>query len=663
MAASRRREAGSARRAAAPPAARFGAIPGRDLVLALALALTTLAVFAPALRLGWVNYDDPEYVLDNPHVRGGLDAANVRWALGAVHHATWHPLTTLSHQLDATLFGLDPAGHHAGNVLLHVGSTLLLFAFLRAATGAVWPALLAAALFGLHPLRVESVAWVSERKDALSTFLWLATCCAWLGWVRRGGAGRYALTVACFALGLLAKPMLVTLPAALLLLDWWPLARLRGRADLWPRVREKLPLVALAAAMAAITWRVQIGAGAVAEATAWPLGVRLANAAVAYVAYVRQTVWPAGLAVFYPPRPLGAGETALALAALLAATLGVLRLARRAPWLAVGWLWFLGTLVPVIGIVKAGEQAMADRFTYVPGIGLGLALAWSVDALVRARPAWTRVVAATAGVALVALAVATRMQLAHWRSSEALFRHALAVTTDNHLAHTNLAVALEVAGRAEEARSHWEAAVALRPRAPSAHASLGQALARAGDVAGAERAYRTALALDPRSSLALVNYGVLLVAQGRLDDAAAHFGEATTVAPDYAKAWAGLAAARAAQGRAADAVGAARRALALDPGMAEAHHARDGARSAGRRRRRAGGVPAGGGPAARRAARGAEPRGRAPRARRRRGSRPRRGRGGRALAGAAGGTAAPGRGRTTGRDALTARARGWFKRR
>jgi tetratricopeptide (TPR) repeat protein len=553
------------------PAAASWAPPARVRLLALALGLATLVVFAPAFQLGWINYDDPEYVLDNARVREGLSAENVRWALGAVHHATWHPLTTLSHQLDATLFGLDARGHHAGNVLLHVASTVALFTFLHAATGAVWPSLLAAALFGIHPLRVESVAWVSERKDALSTFLWIVTCGAWLGWVRRGGAGRYALAVVAFALGLLAKPMLVTLPAALLLLDWWPLRRIRSAGDVWPRVREKLPLLALALGMSAITVWVQVGAGAVADTDVSPLGMRLANAVVAYATYVRQTLWPTGLAVFYPPRPLGAGEVVACLAVLVAVTLAALRFARRAPWLVVGWLWFLGTLVPVIGLVKAGEQAMADRFTYVPGIGLAVALAWTVDALAATHPAWRRGLAAAATAGVLALGVATRAQLAHWRSSEALFRHALAVTADNHVAHTNLAVALEVAGRPEEARSHWEAVVRLRPRAPSAHASLGQALARAGDAAGAERAYQEALRLDPRSALALVNFGVLLASQGRLDDAAARFEAATRIDPDYAKAWAGLAEVYAAQGRRADAIAAARRAIAADPRLAEAH--------------------------------------------------------------------------------------------
>jgi len=534
----------------------------RTAALGLLLAVVTLGVWAPAMQLGFVNFDDPEYVVDNPWVRRGLTRESVVWAFSRTHSATWHPLTGLSHMLDVELFGLAPAGHHATSVLLHVLATLALFAALVRLTGAPGRSAAVAALFALHPLRVESVAWVSERKDVLCGLWWMVACWAWAGWARHGGAGRYALVVGATMLALLAKPMAVTLPFALLLLDWWPLDRMR-RDGVRALLVEKLPLIVLAGAVAGITYVVQRGAGAVVSLDALPFGDRAANALVAYVAYLRQTVWPAGLAVFYPFEPVPAWQAASSAALLAAITAGALWQAGGRPYLAVGWLWYLGTLFPVIGLVKQGDQAMADRFTYIPSVGLAIAAGWGVAALApRARRAGpvTAIVVVLAGHAL-----ATRAQLAHWRSSEALFTRALAVTRDNGVAHLNLGAALEAAGRGDEALPHHREAVRLKPRDPRALVNLGQALAARGDRAGARARYEEALGFAPQFALGHLDLGLLDAAEGRLDEAVSHYEAALRIDPSYVKARVALGLARSGQGRLSDAVAELEAALRLDP--------------------------------------------------------------------------------------------------
>ena len=374
-----KREAGSARRTAGHAGAAGGQQPA---AVAAVLVLVTAVVFGRALGLPFVSIDDPEYVTANPALRDGLHVATVRWALTTGHAANWHPLTWLSHALDVELFGLAPAGPHAVNVALHCASALLLLLLLRRLTGSLWRSALAAGLFALHPLRVESVAWVSERKDVLSTALWLGTMLAWAGHVRAPSRRRLALAIGLYALGLMAKPMLVTLPFALLLLDAWPLRRLPARQPARDRdlVLEKWPLFALSAAASVVTFLVQRGVGAVRPLSAIPLAERLANGALAVWAYLGKWLWPVGLAVFYPlpERPVGLVPVAAALAGIALVSAAAWRWRARAPHLLVGWLWYLGTLVPVIGLVQVGHQAMADRYTYVPSIGLALAVVWSL---------------------------------------------------------------------------------------------------------------------------------------------------------------------------------------------------------------------------------------------------------------------------------------------
>jgi Flp pilus assembly protein TadD len=533
----------------------------RTRALAVALAVVTLAVWLPATQLGFINYDDPEYVLDNPFVRAGLTWSSVVWAFTHVHSATWHPLTGLSHMLDVTWFGINPAGHHATSVVLHVLTTLVLFATLVRLTGAPGRSVVVAGLFALHPLRVESVAWVSERKDVLCGVWWMAACWAYVGWARAGGAGRYAAVVATTALALLAKPMAVTLPFALLLLDWWPLERLRS-SDVLARVREKAPLFVLALAAAVVTYRAQDDAGAVVSLATVPLASRVANACVAYVAYVRQTLWPSDLAVFYPFHPVAAWQALAAAGLLVGVTAGAWWQRARRPYLVVGWLWWVGTLVPVIGLVKQGDQAMADRFTYLPSIGLALAAVWGVAEILAQKP---RVRTALAVAALVACALVTRAQLWVWRSSIALFAHALVVTRDNALAHLNLGQALETDGRRDEALVHHREAVRLDPRNPRALVNLGQALAARDDRASARTLYATALELAPGHAMAHLNAGLLEAAERQWDAAAAHYEAALAIEPGYRKARIGLAIARREQGRFDDAIAVLQAVLREDP--------------------------------------------------------------------------------------------------
>lgn len=567
-------------RGAEPP----GALAGRDLAVAAVLFVVTLALYAPVRDHAFLNYDDNEYVTEHPRVRAGLTRASVAWALTGVHHATWHPLTSLTHLLDVELFGLDAGAHLLVNVVLHALATVVLFVALRAATGARWPSAFVAAAFAWHPLHVESVAWVSERKDVLSGLFWMLTLAAYVGYAQRPTWRRWLTVVAVYALGLLAKPMLVTLPFVLLLLDAWPLGRVPpvggARATWRALVREKLPLMALAAAVSAVTFVAQRSAGALSAHATTSLGYRAGNALLSYVAYLRKTVWPTDLAVFYPPREHLSAWAALAAAAfLVAVTIAVARAARRAPWLAVGWLWYLGTLVPVIGLVRQGDQAMADRFTYLPSIGLFVMVAWGAKSFVDRPPSSLRIpralVATAAALALGACLVATSRQLAYWRDSVTLFTHALAVDPENYLAHGNLGVALDALGRRAEAMAHFERAVAIAPTFAKGRINLGHALARAGRADAAEAEYREALHLDPGSAVAAYDLGLLLAERGDVDAAIPWYRRALDHDPAYAKAWNNLGWALATKGTPAalaDAVAAYERALAVDPTLTAAHN-------------------------------------------------------------------------------------------
>ena len=437
------------------------------------LALLTLAVYLPVLANGFTRFDDPYYVTRNAWVKAGLTWDGFVWALGANVASNWHPLTLLSHMLDVELFGMDPLGHHLTSLLLHTASTVLLFEVLRRMTGEVWRSAAVAALFAVHPTHVESVAWVAERKDVLSGLFWMLTLLAWERWVRQPSRKRYAAVALFLAAGLLSKPMVVTLPCVLLLLDVWPLKR-------GIRIKEKLPLFGLVAASCLVTVIAQ--SGAIGLASRFPMKFRLANAVLSYVAYVGKTVLPTKLAVFYPmPSEFPAWKVAGAVLLLLVLTALAFKLGRYA---VVGWLWFLGTLVPVIGIVQVGGQAFADRYTYLPTIGLFLIAAWAL-------PRWAL------WVPLIALSIVTSFQIRHWENSETLFRHAAAVTERNFIAHLNLAQIHAERGDRAEALEHFRITLSIRPTMWQAQASLGNTLRRWGRPDKALPHLRNAVRLRP----------------------------------------------------------------------------------------------------------------------------------------------------------------------
>lgn len=583
----------------------------RGLWLALALAAVTIVAYAPVRHHEAIDLDDPGYVFDNPHVAAGLTSDGIAWAFTTGHAANWHPLTWISHMVDVTLFGLDPGAHHLVSLAFHVINTLLLFGVLAWLTGAVYPSAFVAALFGVHPTHVESVAWIAERKDVLSTCFWLLTMAAYGWYVRRPGVGRYLLVGILLALGLMAKPMLVTLPFVLILLDYWPLRRGLPFRSL---VIEKLPLFAVVIASSIVTFIVQRQGGAMSTLDVMPISLRIGNALVSYVSYLWMTVWPANLAVFYP-FPTRIAPAAIAAATLLLVALSVvaLRVARTRPYVLAGWLWYLGTLVPVIGVVQVGTQALADRYTYIPLIGIGIAVAWwAADAPARFR----QPLAAAAVVVVLALTVTTRAQVAHWQNSLTLWQHTVDVTTGNYRArnslgaqlgnqgrpadaivhfsealrlapdrgeafhiHHNLGRALADLGRFDEAIPHYREALRLKPDYPEAHNNLGLALGRTGHPEEALAEFRLALEDRPGFAPALANLagahndlGFALFSRGLTTDALREYTEALRLQPDFATALDNRGFALAASGRMADAVSDFRRAIAVDPKLEPAYH-------------------------------------------------------------------------------------------
>lgn len=555
-----------------------GESPSRRLlwITGLALVALTTLVYLPVRGYPFIGFDDPGYVTENPHVTGGLTLAAVRWALTAGYLANWHPLTWISHLIDVQLFGLNAGAHHLVNLAFHVIDTLLLFALLARTTNAIGRSALVSALFAVHPMHVESVAWVAERKDVLSTFFWLLTSWTYVSWVREPRAWRYALVLLWFALGLASKPMVVTLPFVLLLLDVWPLRRAvvgQSPRQVWLRlVSEKLPLFGLSAVSSVITYVAQRSAGAVQSLDALPLSVRIANAILAYWNYVRKLAVPTELGLLYPYlKALSLGTVLAALVLLVLVSIAAVRSARTRPYLLTGWFWFLGTLVPVIGIVQVGKQPMADRYTYLPSIGLFIAAAWGVGELLRLH--LPRQVLAAASMLVVALySWGARRQLEHWRSGIDLWEHTIAVTDDNYLAQNNLGWDLARAGRQMEAIPHYAEAVRLNPRFDGGRTNLALALMAVGRTDEAIAQYEEALRLAPENYLVHANLGFALSRQGRLDEAIARFSEAIRMKADYVEAHNGLGLALARKG---DIEGASRHyteALRFLPSFAEAHN-------------------------------------------------------------------------------------------
>jgi len=545
-----------------------------DLALGGLLVLLVFAVFGRAVCFDFVNFDDDVYVTANRNVRAGVTLQGITWAFLTCHGANWHPLTWLSHMLDCEWFGLNPAGHHFSGLVLHAANVALLFFVLKRMTRARWPSAVVAALFAVHPLRVESVVWVSERKDVLSGLFWMLTLWAYARYVARPALLPYAITLGVFAAGLLAKPMLVTLPCALLLLDYWPLERWRGlRRGGWRLFWEKAPMFALAAVSCAATILAQNRGGAVRAIQSIPIPWRLTNALVSFVAYVWKSLWPAHLAVFYPHpgSTLKTWEVAGAGLAIGCVTLLAVHGRRRYAYAFMGWLWYLGTLLPVIGIIQVGSQAMADRYTYLPQIGLLIAGVWGVAAFTskwRHRRAIRCVLAATC---LTTLIFFTWFQVGHWRSSVALFEHALRVTANNPVAHNCLGAALYNQGDIEKAVTHYRAALRIKPDHVKAMTNLGVALAAQGRPGEALSLFNKALEIDPDSAEAHYNLGIALLGLRRDDEAARHLRAVLAARPDDASALNNLGVALARQGDLDGAIARYHQALELDPGFTLAH--------------------------------------------------------------------------------------------
>lgn len=519
--------------------------PLSALILGLGLLALVVVAYAGALGNGFIeDFDDHEYVSRNPYVQAGLTADAARWALTAYHSNNWHPLTWLSLQLDTTLFGTAPLGYHLTNVLLHATATLLLFAGLRRMTGATGRSAVIAALFAVHPLHVESVAWVAERKDVLSAVFWMLTLWLYARYAQAPSLGRYGLVVGAFCLGLAAKPMLVTLPFVLLLLDYWPLGRFRlAKPAEWPAgtdckpasvgrlVVEKAPLLALALACSAVTLAAQ--QRIVQSWELFPLPARIINALMSYVIYLYQVIVPTRLAIFYPHSGVALPwwQGALAAMLLLAVTGVAMWKARRRPYLIVGWLWYLGTLVPVIGLVQVGVQAHADRYTYLPLVGIFVMIAWGLYDLATRRPGMRTALPWTAAAAVTACLVLTVRQVSYWHDSMTLWRHALDVTTGNHLAHGSLGVWLVQEGKLEEARRHFRKAIELLPQSAGAYASLGLIYSRQGDLPRAVECYREALKYQPDLAEVQIALGLVLLRQGEEKEGLAALKETTRLRP------------------------------------------------------------------------------------------------------------------------------------
>jgi protein O-mannosyl-transferase len=509
------------------------------------LALTWI-VFGQTLWHDFINYDDPRYVYENTKITGGLSLSGIAWAFTHIHSMNWHPLTTISHMLDCQLYGLKAGAHHFTNVLLHSIAAILLFLTLQYMTEAFWRSAFVAAVFAIHPLRVESVAWIAERKDVLSGVFFMLTLLAYVHYARAPSIWRYLMVVFGFALGLMSKPMLVTLPFVLLLLDHWPLGRIREEGSnvgrqLFKLAVEKIPLIVLSAVSSVVTFVAQ--KGAVGETEQLSVLARINNAVVSYVAYIWQTLWPMRLAVFYPhpENRLLLWEIIASLLLLICLTVLAIALRKQRPYLITGWLWYLGMLVPVIGFVQVGWQGRADRYTYLPQIGLYIAVTWAVADLTALRRHQRTILSAAAILSVGVLSWCAWIQTSYWRDSETLFRHALAVTANNDVAENNLGIVFLRQGKVDQALSLLQAAVDLRPDNSPAHENLAKALLQKGQVADALVHYRKLLKLQPDNIEVHNIVGTVLIQQGRIREGVEEWQKVLAIQPDNGNAMSNLA--------------------------------------------------------------------------------------------------------------------------
>jgi Flp pilus assembly protein TadD len=498
-----------------------------SLLICLALTITTAAVFYQVCTYDFVNYDDQIYVYENQNIQTGITLKAIKWAFTTSYACFWHPLTWLSHMLDWQLFDSNAGGHHLTNLIFHIANTLLLFLVLKQMTGTLWQSAFVAALFAFHPLHVESVAWVSERKDVLSTFFWMLTMWAYLRYVKYPNIARYLLTLLVFALGLMAKPMLITLPFVFLLLDYWPLDRI-GRFQwrtLYRLILEKIPLIVLSAALSVIAFLVQPSGGAVTQLAKFGLNIRIFNALISYVKYIEKMIWPSRLTVFYPliGQNVSVLYVAVSAAVLLAVTILILRFAKNHRYLFTGWFWYLGTLLPVIGLIPVGDHAMADRYSYITLTGLFIIIAWGMPELLAGWRHKKIMLTISALLIILAVSICTRFQLRYWRNSQTLFQHALDVTKNNYVAHYCIANSLVSQGKLDEAIYHYSQAIRIIPDYTDALSDLGAVLQKEGRIDEAISYYRRTLKINPSVTRVHLNLAAALADKGSFAEAVTHY--------------------------------------------------------------------------------------------------------------------------------------------
>ena len=520
-------------------------LPGRILCLSILIAVLTLAIYWQVLDYGFINFDDPTYVIENNHIRDGLTIEGIKWAFTSFYASNWHPLTWLSHMLDIEFHGMNPGKHHLSNITIHTLNAVLLFILLERMTGMLWRSAMVAALFALHPLHVESVAWISERKDVLSTFFGILTLSAYVWYTRMPGLKRYSLMAVLFICSVMSKPMMVTLPFLMLVLDFWPLKRIdvmkresgykpvmRTLHNLLLLLREKIILFAVALISGIVTVCAQHSGGAVQSVVLLNLGDRMMNAAVSYCTYIWKMVWPTDLAVYYPyPSAFVFPYVVLCVVLIVVVTIAIIAFMDKRPYFASGWFWYMVTLLPVIGIIQVGGQSMADRYTYVPSIGIFIMAVWGVSDLL--IPFRNRKVILTGISALVigASSILTFIQAGYWRDSIILFGHALDVTNGNDLAHFNLGHALEENGNAHEAEKHYRDAVVLKAHNAAYHTALGSLLADTGRTDEAVEHLTQALQIEPALIEARVNLGNIMLLRGETEGSIQEYSKALTADP------------------------------------------------------------------------------------------------------------------------------------
>ncbi|MGZ3577997.1 MAG: tetratricopeptide repeat protein [Syntrophales bacterium] len=545
----------------------------QDLPICILVAVAVLAVYWPVQHYGLISLDDIDYISGNPYVKSGLTWGSLSWALQDVHTGYWHPLTWVSHMLDYQLFGTKVGGHHWTSVIFHIANSILLYVILKRMSGAVWKSALVAALFAVHPLNVESVAWISERKNVLCTFFWFAGMWSYAYYVERPTRYRYFLILMTFSLGLMSKPMIVTFPITLLLLDYWPLGRLTAWKMFPHLLFEKIPLFILAAVVGIVTFLSSFQGDVTISIDKLPLADRLANAVVSYAKYIGKMFWPENLAVFYPyPREFG--SFLIIGAVLLLSVLSCLAVfwARKYRYALMGWLWYLGTLVPVIGLIQVGKQAMADRYAYIPMIGLFIIIVWGIPDLLRGRQRRKIIFAISSGAVILGLMICSVTQVRCWQNSVTLFEHALRVTEMNSRAHYNLGISLTDLGKYEEAIYQFKYAISLEPEYSGPYSYMGVALAGQGKTDEAIVYYQEALRIKQDDETTHNNLGVALAGKGRFDEAILHFREALRIRPDYLYANRNMGGALAGLGKMEEAIGYYEKALKIEKNNAVTHN-------------------------------------------------------------------------------------------